>query len=306
MKKQTQILNLLKTFVRTKLNPLHYRKCTPANMYEWLVQEKPIPISSAPRITWIGHSSFLIQINGINILTDPIFYKPSFMYPRFLSAGIAPEQLPSIDIVVISHNHPDHMHPKSLYLLKKHNPLFLIPQGDAYWFAQENFAQFKEHAWNDSHSYYIQDAKITCTFVPARHWTGRTPFTIDASLCGGWVIQSAGHTLYFAGDTAYDQQLFHTIKKDFGKPDIAFLPISPNKMRSLVKHSHTNAAEAGQALLDLDAIHFIPTHWGTFRINADTFEEPIQLLHHWWTLNLDKLTNKYVHVLKFGQAKQFD
>ncbi len=116
----------------------------------WHIEAKPPKRSKELLITWIGHSTFLIQVAGCNILTDPIFGTPSFFFPRLAKPGVMFDQLPPIDLVMVSHNHIDHMHLPSLKLLEKHHkPVFLVPHGDKKWFDYHGFAQCTENMWGD-------------------------------------------------------------------------------------------------------------------------------------------------------------
>lgn len=273
--------------------------------HHWLSLEAPLHSSEKPVITWIGHSTFLIQVHGINILTDPIFGKASMFYPRMLEPGIALENLPPIDAVAISHNHYDHMDATALTWLKKRDRAvhMLVPHGDKKWFTRRKFSQVTEFDWEQSLEirHKLTHKKITCTFVPADHWSRRGLFDQNKSLWGGWVIQAGDTTIYFAGDTAYSKECFSRIAHVFPNIDVALMPIGPGEPREWMKHSHVNAHEAGEAFLDLNAQHFIPMHWGTFAFGDDYFEAPLNLLKNWWKINEHRIAHKKLHVIKAGQ-----
>lgn len=173
---------------------------------EWVLPEKPISRSEQLAISWIGHATFLIQIAGINILTDPIFGNASFLYPRIVPPGILLTQLPPIDLVIISHNHHDHMHGASLHALQKLFPhmKIMVPYGDKYWFDSRHFTNVYAFNWWDSQQLIFGNRAIKCTFLPAAHWTQRGYFDLNTSLWGSWMIQGDNKSIYFAGDTAYD------------------------------------------------------------------------------------------------------
>lgn len=275
------------------------QKNLPTDIGQWLVNSKIDRYATEPIITWIGHSSFLIQINKKNILTDPIFGSPTIFFPRILPPGIEPHKLPKIDYVLISHNHLDHMDRKSLLFLKQANPnlQILVPEGDQHWFIKRNFTQVYGCTWWKK--YPLEN--IDFTFLPALHWSQRGLFDRNKSLWGSWMIQAKDHTIYFAGDTAYSSH-FKDISKVFSQIDIALLPIGPCEPRKYMYDTHVNAEEAGEAFLDLKAHQFIPMHWGTFHFGTDAFETPIKRLQRWWKRNRSALHHKSLLIPRFGES----
>jgi L-ascorbate metabolism protein UlaG (beta-lactamase superfamily) len=269
--------------------------------HDWITSSKPLPTSQEPLVTWLGHATFLIQLNEINILTDPVFQEVSRFFPRVTQLPIAVHELPHIDVVLISHNHRDHMDEKSLLVLKRHQPLMLVPMGNRDWFVQRGFEQVIEMNWWQQHE--LKNGFINFSFLPANHWTGRGLFDFNKTLWGSWMIQYSNFTLYFAGDTGYGQH-FVRIQEKFPSINVALMPIGPNEPRSVMVHSHVSTQESVQAFLDLKAHHFVPMHWGTFKSGFDAFADPINQLHHWWSnfqLAADRL-----HTLKFGEQRLFD
>jgi L-ascorbate metabolism protein UlaG (beta-lactamase superfamily) len=262
---------------------------------------QPSAYTIEPRITWIGHASFLIQINGITIISDPIFGQPSFLFPRITPPGIALNELPPINYIIISHNHWDHMHAPSLMNLLKKNPLVhaLVPVGTGTWFTSRGFLNVTEHTWWQTTS--IEKYSLNFTFTPARHWSQRNPFDRNSSLWGSWMIEHTNTTIYFAGDTAYDTH-FHAIAKQFPSIDIALMPIGPCEPRRWMCHSHISAEEAGEAFNILNAQHFIPMHWGTFYFGIDHLMTPVERLNTWWNTHTKKLIGKQLHILGIGQS----
>ena len=290
---------------RKKLQDLRESKIS-----DWIVQSDPLSCSIDPVITWIGHASFLIQIGGMNILTDPIFGNTSALYPRIFEPGIALGKMPHIDYVLISHNHRDHMDRDSLLFLgnKHKKTYFLVPEGDKAWFDRRGFGYTKEHTWWEQTTFslkYDESKEIRFTFLPALHWSQRGLFDKNRSLWGSWMIECNGKKIYFAGDTSYWSH-FKEISDEFGTVDTALLPIGPCEPRKWVKHSHLDADEAGKAFLDLKATHFVPMHWGTFPIGLDVFDTPVTLLQKWWITHKDELTEKSLHMPKIGQPIKFD
>ncbi|MBA3954776.1 MBL fold metallo-hydrolase [Candidatus Dependentiae bacterium] len=293
----------------TMLLKSHFRKQTEkATMLNWVERSEPVQRSEQLTITWIGHATFLIQIGTINILTDPVFGSLSLLYPRILPEGIPFKQLPPIDFVLISHNHRDHMDAHTLQLLKHQAGIkFLVPQGDKKWFRDRGFDKVIENNWWD-HQVYVAAAngttRIEFTFLPAFHWSQRGVFDYNKSLWGSWMISCNGTTIYFGGDTAYSHH-FKCISQEFPVIDFALIPIGPCEPRSIMRTSHINAEEAGQAFRDLGAKHFIPMHWGTYFFGTDNFMLPLDRLNAWWgTANLE--SDKQLHWIKAGQRITFD
>ena len=259
-------------------------------------REKPVLMqrSDELRITWLGHATFLIQVAGLNLLTDPVFYEIAPVTPRYVDAPIQPSDLPPIDAVLISHNHRDHTDTKSLRALLKHQPHVFVPQGDRGWFLECGFKHVTQASWWES---FTLEGMIL-TFLPANHWSGRHLLDINLSLWGSWLINADGKKIYFAGDTAYDEH-FKAIHQAFGNIEVALMPIGPNEPYTM-RETHVSAHEAVQAFIDLGGRHFVPMHWGTFKFGTDAFMDPYRLLLEAWTEHLDKLEDRVLHTLKHG------
>lgn len=287
---------------------------------EWVVTHQREESSVAPRITWIGHSTFLIQMGGINIITDPIFGNASFFFPRILAPGITPDALPKIDVVILSHNHLDHTDLASLKALKHYNPgiTILSPVGDKKFLNKHGFASVIEHEWWQTHSICNEQGTIEFAFVPAHHWSARGIFDRNKSLWGSWMIthktseilmsahgeegsKSLSRTIYFGGDSAYAHH-YHHIATEFPRIHAALMPIAPCEPDPSMRKSHMDAKEAVQAFIDLKADHFIPMHWGTFPFGVDTFEGPLHRLHAAWKHHKLDEKEKVLTVLKVGQS----
>ncbi|KKQ11058.1 MAG: hypothetical protein US22_C0043G0002 [candidate division TM6 bacterium GW2011_GWF2_36_6] len=259
--------------------------------------------SHNPTITWIGHSSFLIQVGGINIVTDPVFFNLSFFAPRVLKAGIPIDKLPKIDFVIISHNHMDHMDLRSIKRLNaKFQPTFLVPHGNKKWLEQKGIKNVIEKKWWEA-QVFGDDSKFT--FLPAVHWTSRGILDINKTMWGSWMIEHAGFKIYFAGDTAYADH-FEKIGKIFQGIDIALMPIGPVQPRKLIDEAHTCPMEAVRGFLDLDAKCFIPMHWGTFRSAYESFSAPALGLLNSWKKFEDRLEGKSLKLLKIGESILFE
>lgn len=283
------------------------KKRQPENKSEWVAQDTPLAMSQEPVITWIGHATFLIQVGGLNILTDPIFGNASAFFPRLLPPGIALAQLPPIDLVLLSHNHRDHCNLPSLHALQKAHPNMhlLVAAGDKKWLSKKGFNLVDEFEWWQTH----ERSSVQFTFLPAHHWSAQGIFDRNTSLWGSWMIkspfhgeensQSSSRTIYFAGDTSYSPHFNH-IAQEFQTIDVALMPIAPELPHPSMRKSHIDSQEAIQAFLDLKAKTFIPMHWGTFPFGTDTFLGPIERLQTNWRMQ-DLHAHKNLIIPKVGQ-----
>ena len=246
------------------------------------------------------------KLKFVFFLGYPIFGRFSKFVPRFVLPPITLNKLPKIDVVLISHNHKDHLDEKSLYRLKNDDPLFLIPIGNGRWFSRRGFKNILEMNWWEKEDFGVgkESDGMTFSFLPATHWTGRTLFDLNKSLWGSWMIEYKGFKIYFAGDTAYSEH-FKSIREYYSPIHVALMPIGPEEPRLLVDDAHTNSQQAIQAFLDLNAENFIPMHWGTFSFGLDDFSDPIEKLRRLWDSSLDQLAKKNLHVVKFGEPKKF-
>jgi len=265
----------------------------------WYSPHEPIDRAKNLLLTWIGHSTFLIQVGGINIITDPVFGDLPF-FPRQIKPGIELAKVPPIDYVLISHNHRDHMDSAALTYFKEHPTCaFMVPLGDKAWFERRGISRVREYTWWEREKFMHDDTQIELSFLPALHWSQRGLRDFNTSLWGSWMISVGDHTIYFAGDTAYAGH-FTAISKEFPSITHALMPIGPCEPRKWMKDSHINAEESGQAFLDLNAQKFFPMHWGTFSFGTDHHEAPYERIISWWkTQQLS--VEKQLYVLKVGQ-----
>lgn len=271
----------------------------------WVQKETIIAASypdPAPRITWIGHSTFLIQIAGATILTDPIFWSPSIYFPRLTRPGLMPDKMPPIDVVLISHNHPDHMDIKSLKRIARINPgvKILVPWGDQKTLERRGFKNVSEHMWWDEVTIKTgMGSSLSFVFLPAAHDTRRFIFDANKSLWGSWMIKGDGEHIYFAGDSAYEAH-YREIGENFPQINTALMPIGPCDEKERTRH--LSAEDAGEAFLELGAQRFIPMHWGAFHFGDDHPLTPIKRLQGWWDANTIRLSERCLDLLKIGQT----
>jgi len=269
--------------------------------HEWLSTGEVQWNHAKPTIIWIGHATFLIQINGITILTDPVFSDLSFLFRRINKPGIALDKIPKIDVILISHNHWDHL---DISCLKKiyrlHKPLILVPIGDKKTLERHGMSNVKEYMWWERETF----CGIEFTFLPAYHWSQRSLFDRNKSLWGSWMVSVDDFNIYFGGDTAYSRH-FSAIAQEFPRINVALMPIGPCEPKEWMRLSHVTAEEAVQGFIDLQADQFIPMHWGTFYFGLDEIIAPINRLVKEWEVQQLSLKNKSLHLLKLGEQKIF-
>jgi L-ascorbate metabolism protein UlaG (beta-lactamase superfamily) len=250
-------------------------------------------------ITWIGHSTFLIQFEGMNILTDPVWAKRMGLQKRLTEPGLTMEQLPEIDIVLISHGHYDHLDFPTLK--KLHGDItYYVPAGLRTLFNKKGYNKVIEANWWESFSHH----NVKLTFVPAQHWTKRTLTDTNTSHWGGWVVESTkmNHNVYFAGDSGYFRG-FKEIGERFDV-DVVLMPIGAYEPEWFMKISHINPEESIKAFLELKGKTFIPMHYGAYRLADDTGPEALErLMNEWKRLELDP---GQLAVLKIGETLWID
>lgn len=228
--------------------------------------------------TCINHSTFLLQTGGYNILTDPVWALHcgplGLIGPRrVMKPGFTYEELPKIDLVLLSHNHYDHMESRSLKKIKKRDdPLFCVPLGNKKRLNKWGISKVVEMQWWEG-SQVFPDLKISLT--PAQHFSKRHLLDTNKTLWGGYIIQNKDLTIYFAGDTGYGTH-FTEIAKRYSPIHLAFLPIGAYLPRHIMKHHHMSPAEAIQAHLDLHAKQSVGMHFGTFQLGDEEHCEPLE------------------------------
>ncbi|HEX7056883.1 MAG TPA: MBL fold metallo-hydrolase [Bacilli bacterium] len=249
-----------------------------------------------PALTWIGHSSFLIQIGGLNLLVDPVWAKRMGFAKRLSPPGLPLDAMPAADFVLISHSHYDHLDFPTLRKLSG-DPTYLVPLGLGELFRRKGFQQVKEFAWWEQ----MRRTDIAITFVPARHWSRRTLRDLNKSLWGGWVIHSNGKTIYFVGDSGYHDE-FKTIGKRY-RIDVVLMPIGAYEPEWFMKNQHVSPEEAVQSYIDLQAEWMVPMHYGAFRLADDTPKEALDRLHQSWAQR--GLGPERLKVLAQGETLRF-
>ncbi|MEZ7172182.1 MBL fold metallo-hydrolase [Sporosarcina sp. OR05] len=248
---------------------------------------------SETSITWIGHSTFLIQMNGLNFLTDPVWANRMGFQKRLTAPGMDIKDLPNIDCVFISHGHYDHLDFHTIKQLKG-NPIFYVPIGLGHAFSKRGYDHFIEGNWYNAFQYH----GLTFSFVPAQHWTKRTLTDTNTSHWGGWIIENETQSIYFVGDTGYFKG-FSDIAQKFSIQTV-LMPIGAYEPEWFMKESHMNPEEAVKAFLQVEAKTFIPMHYGTYHLADDTGPEALERLKaEWERLKLD---DKDLLTLRIGET----
>ena len=235
------------------------------------------------RATLVGHASVLIQAGGLNVLTDPVWSERAsplpFLGPRRVWApGIAFESLPRIDVVLVSHNHYDHMDMVTLRRLHTaHQPLMVTPLGnDTILRRAIPGVRVLAGDWWERLA-ISKDGEVT--IVPAYHWSARSGRDRRMALWCGFVLDTAGGRALFAGDTGYgDGRVFRDVRQRIGRPDLALIPIGSYAPRWFMSAQHTDPSEAVQIFEDLEAARAVGIHWGVFQLTNERREEPPELL----------------------------
>jgi L-ascorbate metabolism protein UlaG (beta-lactamase superfamily) len=250
--------------------------------------------SMAPSLTWIGHATFLLRLGGLVIATDPVWIDrlgPGLR--RNVAPGVALEQTPPVDVVLISHAHHDHLELRTIRALEARAialrgtpPTYLVPAEVGRYLKRAATGPIVERRWWESFEVTTPEGAprgtVRFTLVPQQHWSMRTPFDRDEALWGGWVIHAPEGTAYHAGDTGYFKH-FAEIGRRMGTIDWAMLPIGAYDPVWFMHPQHMGPEEAGQAFLELGARNLVCMHWGTFKLTDEPLGEPPQRLSQWWT-----------------------
>ncbi|MEH6911149.1 MAG: MBL fold metallo-hydrolase [Oceanicoccus sp.] len=260
---------------------------------------------SKPTVTWIGHATLLVQIEHVTFLTDPIWSNrpspvPIFGPRRFVQPGLAFEDLPPIDFVLISHNHYDHLDLPTLRSLAERNAdtVFFVPMGNGDLLRGQGIANVQELDWGQTATY--KGATIHC--LPSQHWSKRSLTDNHKALWSSWAVTGDERRFYFAGDTGYFPG-FEEIGRKLGPFDLAAVPIGAYEPRAMMRESHMNPEEAVRAAQDLRAETALGIHFGTFDLSDEPLAEPPRRFK-------DKAAdsgfeNLGVWVLNIGETREF-
>lgn len=266
-------------------------------MYEWLLFRKPAqwpliepfftPVDTPQlradanlddwKVWFVGHATVLIQIGQFNFLTDPVWAERASPLRRFgpkrvRAAGIALNDLPRIDAVLLSHNHYDHLDLASLEWLhqRDHMPIYTGLANACYF---PEYMTVIEMDWWEKIP-FPADNRLSIAYTPAQHFSGRGLKDRNKALWGGLSILTPTEHCFFAGDTGYSQH-FEQIKQTYGAPRLALLPIGAYEPRHMMRSVHMNPADAVQAHIDLQAKQSLSIHYRTFQLTDEAMNQPL-------------------------------
>ncbi len=244
------------------------------------VLQKYVQYKKNDTITWLGHSSFLIKINGKTILTDPFLTDHASPIAglgpkRFTPPGLTVDKLPPIDILLVSHDHYDHCDAKTIiHIANKANIHVVAPLKLGKLFKKFGYQHIHELGWYDSWSF----EDITIHGLPAYHYSRRNIFTHNVSLWASYMIDNGRKKIYFSGDTAYGS-VFKSIGETYGPFDYALISIGSYHPPELMLASHLSPSQAVQVGRDLRAKTLVAMHWGTLVLSDEPPLEPPLLFH---------------------------
>ncbi len=261
----------------------HYPKAPASFTYPVV---RSVAEADKPSAMWINHSTFLIKVKGLNILTDPIWSSRcsplSFLGPkRRHSPPLELDDLPSIDLVLISHNHYDHLDKATVLALYAKFPhiLWLVPLGVKKWFTRLGIENVLERSWWESIDLEMRGIEIKATAVPTQHFSGRSPFDFNKTLWAGWVVNFTKGAkfkkqLYFVGDTGYNPYDFKKIGQTFGSMDLSLIPIGTYVPRKFMSPVHIEPKNAVRIHKEVHSVLSLGMHWKTFNLSDEPFNQP--------------------------------
>ena len=250
------------------------------------VKVNPVELRSSQQdqVLWLGHSTFLIQVDGVNILTDPVFSERaspvSFAGPkRYTPIALKLDELPQIDAVVISHNHYDHLDQDSITKIETdHDPFWYVPLKNRPLLEEAKVPkkQIIELDWwqESSSTLGSQKSVVKFTATPAQHWSARGLFDRNEMLWSSWAIQINDYKVFFGGDTGYNKSYFKDIGQRLGPFDLGLIPIGAYAPRAFMRYSHVEPRESVKIHIDIKAKQSFGAHWGTFPLTAEPIMDP--------------------------------
>ncbi len=273
--------------------------------------ERPRGAADALAATWVGHSTVLLQVGGRNVLTDPMWSGRAspvrWAGPhRLTTPGLALDALPPIDVVLLSHNHYDHLDAGSVRAIARRHPSarWFTPLGVARYVRRWGARAVTELDWWNAID--ADDLRVAC--VPAQHASGRTPFDRMRTLWCGWTLRTGRHAIYFAGDTAYHPE-FGEIARREGPFDLCILPVGAYEPRWFMRPVHVNPDEAVRAYTDVARAHpesappiALAVHWGTFSLADEPVDEPPRRAAEVW--RGAGLPSENLWILSLGETRR--
>lgn len=258
-----------------------------------------------PTVTWVGHATFLVQMSGVTFLVDPIWSNTPSPVPligpsRFVPPGIALADLPSIDFVLVSHNHYDHLDLPTLGKLAERNSQtqFFVPEGNGVLLRRAGVSKITELNWGEQ----VAVGQVVIHCLPAQHWSKRSLTDNNKALWSSWAVTSEQRRFYHAGDTGYFDG-FKAIGEHLGPFDLAAVPIGAYAPRAMMRASHMNPEEAITAALDLRAQVALAMHFGTFDLSDEPLQQPPIRFRQ--AAKVQGLAATDTWVLKVGETRAF-
>ena len=234
-------------------------------------------MKGSPGLTWLGHASFLLHLAGKNVLIDPFLSdyatgRPPLGPKRYTPPALTVDELPPIDVLLVSHCHYDHLDAPTIEALPgKENIQVVVPEGLGAFFRSRGYECVSELPWHEAR--HFDGLKVTV--VPAVHGSARTLWDRDQTHWCGFLLEAQGRSVYHSGDTAYGAT-FKEMGKRYGPIDFGLLPIGAYEPRDLMADSHVNPEEAMQIALDLKVKTFVSMHWGTIVLTDEPQTEPVE------------------------------
>jgi len=253
-------------------------------------------------ITWLGHTAYLLKIDNKTLLLDPFLSDLASPLPlgpkRYVPPGISLANLPTVDGIIISHNHYDHLDAETVEnLAEKEKIQVFIPLGLKSFFTERGYTQVFELDWHES----VDMDGLTLTALPAIHFSNRWINDRNETLWCSWAIRSTSGSCYFAGDTAYSSTLFREIGRTFRSFDMAIVPIGAYNPQNVMKSVHTNPEEAIQIANDVKADIIIPSHWGTIELTDEPHWEPPERYRKFALKN--GISDNRAWIMKVGETR---
>lgn len=268
-------------------------------------------------LTWIGHSSLLLQLDGVNVLVDPVFARFASPVPfagprRHQPPGLAVHELPRVDVVLLSHAHYDHCDVPSLRAVHRQPggaPTYLVPLGLERWLARTLGrdgngapADVAAFAWDQRATWQGATDALAFEFLAVQHWSNRTLLDRNRSLWGSWAILHPRFRFWYSGDLGYSQDV-RDVGARLGRVDLAAIAIGAYEPRWFMASQHVNPDEAVQVMLDVGADRAIGVHWGTFPLTDEPLDEPPRALER--ALDARGIPRERFTVMRHGETRRF-
>lgn len=239
--------------------------------------DKDLIANATASLVWIGHASFLLTLGGKRMLIDPVLAQRVGTHERISAPGIPIHEMPEIDIVLVTHNHRDHLDPWTIRRLGN-GPTYVVPRGNARLIASlVKSPRIVELDWWET----TRVGAVEVMLVPSRHWSMFWPWDRNEGLWGGYVIRGPEGTAYHSGDTGFWDQ-FEEIGKRAGEIDWAMLPIGAYEPRWFMAPQHMDPDESARAAQMLGAKNFVAMHWGTFKLTDEPVGAPPDRVREAW------------------------